>query len=119
MVTMSVLHKRAQRAYPKLNACVRCGSTLLLQRHHPNPDDALTVVILCQVCHAKEHVALGTWGRGEKKVKTCVVCGKDFSDYSHSRVKTCSPICLSELGRRNARKRWDKGWTDLEHSVIV
>ena len=116
MVTKSALHKRAQRAYPQLIACVVCGTTSSLQRHHPNLNDALTVVILCQACHAREHVRLGTWGRGEKQAKTCAVCGKDFSDYSHTKVKTCSRTCLSELGRRNARKRWGSASPDLEHS---
>jgi 5-methylcytosine-specific restriction endonuclease McrA len=50
-------------------------------------------------------------------MKTCAVCGKDFSDYSHIRAKTCSRGCLSELGRRNARKRWDRVWTDCEDSA--
>jgi hypothetical protein len=112
MLTKAASRKRAQRAFPKLTACAHCGSTSRLQRHHPDLSDALCVVILCQPCHAAEHVRHGTWGSGPRKPKTCVVCGKDFSDYSHIRAKTCSRACLSELGRRNARKRWDRAWTD-------
>jgi hypothetical protein len=116
MPTPSASRKAAQRAYPTLTDCEHCGATSTLQRHHPDINDALSVVILCQACHAEEHVRLGTWGLGSKKPKTCVVCKKVFSVYSHTRVKTCSPACLSELGRRNARKRWHPGWTDLEDS---
>ena len=117
MLTKAASRKRAQRAYPVLSACERCESTSALQRHHPNINDALSVVILCQPCHAKEHVARGTWGIGSKTPNTCAVCAKEFSDYSDARVKTCSRACLSELGRRNARKRWDRASTDLEPSA--
>jgi hypothetical protein len=106
MLTPSASRKQAQRAFPKLNACERCGSTSNLQRHHPNLQDATSVAILCQACHAGEHVRLGNWGAGQKKPKICVVCGKEFSNYSHVRVKTCGRSCLSEAGRLNARKRW-------------
>jgi hypothetical protein len=108
MLTPSAARKRAQRAFPKLNACEHCDNTSRLQRHHPNLQDAESVVILCQPCHAAEHVRLGTWGTGSKKAKICAVCKKVFSDYSHSRVKCCSRECLTELGRANARKRWDR-----------
>jgi protein-arginine kinase activator protein McsA len=117
MLTKPASRKRAQRAFPTPTACEHCGSTSHLQRHHPNLQDATSVVILCQTCHAAEHVRLGTWGQGSKKPKTCVVCGTEFSDYSHVRVKTCSPTCLSELGRRNARKRWGNAMTDLAPSA--
>jgi len=116
MPTPSASRKAAQRAYPRLTACEHCGTTSQLQRHHPDLSDALSVVILCQPCHAAEHVRHGTWGNGPRTVKTCVVCGKDFSDYSHIRAKTCSRACLSELGRRNARKRWDHASTDCGDS---
>lgn len=114
MLTPSASRKRAQRAFPKPSACERCGTTSQLHRHHPNLQDATSVVILCQRCHAAEHVRRGDWGRGAKKPKTCVVCGREFSNYSHTRVKTCSPTCLSELGRQNARKRWGPESTDCE-----
>ena len=116
MVTKYVLRKRAQRAYPRPNACERCGNTSSLQRHHPNLNDALSVVILCQACHVKEYVTHGSWGRGPRKEKVCVVCGKGFSDYSHSRVKTCGRECLTQLGRLNAFKRWGTGSLDLGRS---
>jgi len=117
MVTKAASRKRAQRGYQELTACERCRSTSNLQRHHPDINDALTVDILCQPCHAAVHVARGTWGQGRKKTKVCVVCQKDFCNYSHSRVKTCSRICLSELGRRNANKRWGNEFSGLEDSA--
>src|SRR5829696_4584220 len=116
MLTPSASRKRAQRAAPTLTACERCGNTSRLQRHHPDIADATCVVILCQQCHVAEHVRRGDWGRGAKKPKICVVCEREFSDYSHSRVKTCSRICLSEAGRRAARKRWGNALPDCEPS---
>lgn len=51
--------------------------------------------------------------RPRKAPKVCAVCGATFTEYSHSRVKTCSRECLSEAGRRNAAKRKTHGnqWT--------
>ncbi len=116
MLTKDVMRKRAQRAYPKLEECERCGATENLQRHHPDPNDALFVNILCQGCHTEDHLKDGSWGQGRKKIKTCVNCGKPFSNYSHTRVKTCGKNCLSELGRQNAYKRWHPESTDSEDS---
>lgn len=116
MLTPVASRKRAQRAFPKLTACEHCGNTSRLQRHHPNLQDATSVVILCQPCHVAEHVRRGDWGAGVKKPKTCVVCKREFSDYSHTRVKTCGPTCLSELGRINSCKRWDRVSLDLSAS---
>jgi hypothetical protein len=95
---------------PRLSRCEGCGATDTLQRHHPNREDyPALVVILCQACHTAADVELGLWGHGPKKVKTCTICGEQFTNYSHSRVKTCSRRCLSEAGRRNAAKRWHRG----------
>lgn len=98
--------KAAQRAI-SVSFCEMCGLKSGLQRHHPDILDPLNVVILCQPCHAAVHVADGTWGNGKKQPKKCVVCLRLF-DYRHSLNKTCSRECLSELGRMNARKRWDR-----------
>lgn len=117
MLTKAASRKRAQREFPALTACESCGSTSDLQRHHPNLQDALSVVILCQPCHAKAHVARGDWGHGAKKPKTCAVCGREFSIYSHSRVKTCGDTCRSEAGRRAASKRWGTESTDCGDSA--
>lgn len=118
MLTKSAIRKQGQRAMPSLEKCERCGATENLQRHYPNMKDAAYVVVLCQKCHAEDHCKTGSWGRGPRKAKTCVICGLEFSDYSHTRVKTCGPNCLSELGRRNAYRRWAPGLTDLEDSEM-
>lgn len=114
MPTKNALRKQAQRAYPKPLPCELCGETKKVQRHRPNIEGALSVVFLCQKCHVKEEMARGTWGRGLKKPKVCVVCGEMFTKYTHVRVKTCGKACRSELGRLNANKRWRNASTDLE-----
>jgi hypothetical protein len=112
MLTKAASRKRAQRAISLLGQqCARCGGTWRLQRHHADHQDALAVEILCQSCHTSEEMVSGTWGAGLRQAKICAVCERLFSNYTHVRVKTCSKDCLSELGRRNARKRWD-GWTE-------
>lgn len=117
MLTKSAYRKRAQRAFPKLTVCELCGSTKKLQRHHHKGlEDALSVVILCQECHAKDHAHLGTWGKGSRKPRICVVCKKEFSRLCHSRTKTCGRECLEILGRLNANKRWHPEQTDLNCS---
>lgn len=93
-------------------SCERCGITENLQRHHQTYT-ASDYVILCQGCHASEHSKDGSWGRGLKKTKFCVICGSEFTPNHSKRHKTCSSNCLSELGRRNARKRWEPESTDL------
>lgn len=106
-LTKNASRRRAQRAFPKLPNCQKCGTNRNIQRHHRDHQNALCVEFLCPKCHAKTEIQQnGTWGRGLKKEKTCTVCGLVFSNYTHSRVKTCSRECLSEIGRRNASKRW-------------
>lgn len=106
--------KRAQRTITA-TACEDCPSTTDLTRHHrdgdPTNNAPENVAILCRSCHTKRHWAEGY--RARKAPKTCTVCGKTFTKYSHSRVKTCSRECLSEAGRRNAAKRKTHGnrWT--------
>jgi hypothetical protein len=106
-LTPAASRKRAQRAHPTMTSCERCGSTWRLQRHHKDIQLAESVEILCQTCHIEADFQAGT--RKRRVPKTCVVCEAIFTEYSHSRVKCCSPACLSELGRQNARKRWDGG----------
>lgn len=100
------IRKRSQRR-ESLNGkqCEHCGSTENLQRHHPSYESE-DFIILCQTCHAKLHVEHGTWARGQKKTKFCAICGKEFIPHHSKKHKTCSKECLSELGRRNAMKRW-------------
>jgi len=101
----ATVRKASQRLMPLSDAsCAQCGSTAQLQRHHRNytPTD---FIVLCQRCHANLHIADGSWGRGRKMIKDCVICGKPFQ-YRHSTNRTCSNVCFSELGRLNASKRW-------------
>ena len=94
--------KRAQRAIPAV-VCVDCGTTENLERHHADHQRPLDVVVVCQRCHIKRDQADGF--RRKKKQRPCAVCAGLFWP-GHSTVKTCSRACLSELGRRNAMKRW-------------
>jgi len=105
-ITPCASRKRAQRAYPVLPPCERCGSKKRVQRHHKDIKDALSVQFLCQSCHTAEDMMLGKWGRGPKSIKTCMICGSGFTNYTYTRAKTCSRECLSKIGRRNAMKRW-------------
>jgi len=99
--------KAAQRAVPTMKRCEHCETTTeRLQRHHPDLAKPVDVIVLCQPCHTGEHLRTGTWGSGPRPAKVCPICGSTFTDYSHSRVKTCGRECLSEMGRRNAAKRW-------------
>src|SRR5215213_3696754 len=104
MLSDSAIRKRAQRAHPTLTQCELCGSTQRLHRHHPDYSKPEEIQVVCIHCHPKMDMRDGTGRR--KKPKDCVVCGTTFTHYSHSRVKCCSTECLSELGRRNALKRW-------------
>lgn len=116
MLTKVASRKRAQVAFPKLPPCEKCGSTVNVQRHHADHQAALSVEFLCQPCHTIEDYRLGRWGRGKKKAKVCAECGKEFTNFTHSRVKLCSKACRSEAGRRNALKRWRTGSSELKES---
>jgi hypothetical protein len=97
--------KAAQRAYP-VTECQNCGSTHRVQRHHPDLSAPLQVEILCEICHVIADQRDGT--RRKRPMQNCVICGTDFQPKCSHVHKTCSPECLSELGRHLARKRWDK-----------
>jgi hypothetical protein len=108
-VTKATIRKQSQRI-ERLSgkSCAQCGSTENLQRHHRTYTET-DYVILCQECHKNEHVKDGSWGHGLKAMKDCVVCFKPFTPRHSKKHSTCSQECLSELGRRNARKRWAAG----------
>jgi len=59
--------------------------------------------------------AEGTWGRGLREIKNCVICLKTFAPKHSKNPKTCSSDCLKNLGRLNALKRWKK---DLEPTEL-
>lgn len=97
--------RQAQRAYPHLTSCQKCGTTQAkrLERHHADHANPLAVEILCPSCHAKADQALNR--RPAKQLRACMICGGRFL-YRHSTNKTCSRKCLGVLGAQNADKRW-------------
>ena len=101
MLSRSGFHRRAQKAIEAIR-CERCPSTENLHRHHPNYDDPLNVIVLCRPCHDAEHVRL----RRPHRMKSCLICEKRFLPNHSKKHNTCSRECLSEIGRRNAMKRW-------------
>ena len=115
MLTKHASRTRSQLMYPVVPPCQECGCAERVQRHHDDYQRPEEVMFLCQNCHTKRDKVRGTWGNYRKinckatrfkTPKTCPICGTVFINYSHSRVKTCSRECLSEMGRRNAFKRW-------------
>jgi protein-arginine kinase activator protein McsA len=110
-LSASAIRKRAQRAHPTMTRCERCGSTERLSRHHPDYSKPEEIVVLCSACHPQMDAADRT--RRTKKPKVCAICGATFTNYSHSRVKNCSPPCAAEAGRRAAMKRWGGGTPSL------
>ena len=102
--------KQAQRKV-KAEACEMCGGGSTLQRHHKNGDATdnrlENISILCQQCHTKVHMMIGSWGQGKVKAATCVVCGEMFKPKRSRRAKLCgNPECAKEHGRRSAGLRW-------------
>lgn len=107
MLTKAASRKRAQRAIPIMTSCSRCGATdTKLERHHKDYQKPTDVMILCCQCHAAVEQESGQ--RPVRPAKTCTVCGKAFTTYTHSRVKTCGAACLRSAGRTNALKRWGR-----------
>ena len=105
MISKAASRKRAQKAYPVLLPCERCGSSDNVQRHHADHQKPLDIQFLCQKCHTLADVASGTWGI-TKRPKRCAVCGKEFKNYTHTRVKTCGRACLSEIIRQANYNRY-------------
>jgi len=105
----NTIRKRTQRKLSvEKKQCENCGSTINLQRHHEEYNESGKVALLCQNCHKNLHYLQGNWGRGLKKIKNCKICGKEFLPNHSKNHNTCSKTCLSELGKRNANKRWHK-----------
>jgi GntR family transcriptional regulator len=55
----------AQAAFPVLTECEHCHTADRLERHHPDPNEPLTITVLCKRCHVAEHQRTGTWGNPE------------------------------------------------------
>lgn len=96
--------KAAQRAFPTMDKCEKCGSAENLQRHHSDYSKPTEVQILCQACHVKADLKDGT--RRKKPMQKCEICGKMFNPLDSHQHKTCGAVCLSKLGRMNAENRW-------------
>jgi len=66
-LTLSGIRQRTHRAIPMNDACVECGATLNLQRHHIDEDKTNNmpgnVKTLCASCHAKWHWRNGKYER--------------------------------------------------------
>lgn len=106
MIKPNTARRRAQRAYPTPQPCEKCGASQETQRHHPDIQKPLEIVWLCQACHTAEDKQADKWGKGRRQEKSCKVCGKSFLPSHSKKHTTCSRECLSEIGRRNAIKRW-------------
>lgn len=100
----ATIRKRTQRLVSlDGKSCEQCGSTENLQRHHRTYTET-DFQILCQSCHVQADLRDGS--RKRRKTKQCAICGNVFTPSHSKKHKTCSADCLSELGRRNAYKRW-------------
>ncbi len=119
MLTKAAIRKRTQRANPLAGKCCEsCGSKDNLQRHHRTYSEN-DFEILCQPCHVMADLRDGS--RRQKQTKNCAICGNAFTPSHSKKHATCSKPCLSELGRRNANKRWHSNAsasTDLEASAM-
>ena len=104
MATKWMARKRAQRAAPILKECQDCGATKKLQRHHPDYNKPDLFKVLCGPCHAKADQRDGH--RRQKPKQKCTICKTMFLPKDSHSHKTCGKECLSEIGRRNAMKRW-------------
>jgi len=113
-MTKWAARKRAQRALPNLvgQKCEDCGTTKLLQRHHPDYSKPDAFRILCRMCHVKADQADGH--RPAKQMRVCRLCGAMFLPTHSKKHNLCSPECRSEMGRINARKRWGSGTKSLK-----
>jgi len=119
-MNIATIRKRSQRLIDtEGKSCEECGKKGKLHRHHIKMEEN-SVILLCPQCHTKYHMKNGTWGKGLRKTKNCVICGREFVPNHSKKHKTCSGRCLSELGRLNALKRWQKTeQTDSKLSEIA
>jgi len=97
-------HKLARKLVPTMEKCEACGETRGLQRHHPDYFQPTRIEILCRKCHILADQRDGY--APKKQRKACKVCGKMFLPTHTKNHSTCSRECLTEIGRRNAEKRW-------------
>jgi hypothetical protein len=69
--SINTIRKRDWRRL-EANVCSKCGSTKMVQRHHVTME---IVKILCQLCHTKEHMKRGDWGRSGKNDRFTAIGG--------------------------------------------
>jgi hypothetical protein len=106
--------KRAQKAVRAV-MCQDCGATENLERHHPDYQRPLDVLILCVRCHRKHDQQDGFAPKVAPAI--CLICGTEFQPRRTRRARLCgNPACLVECGRRAAQKRWSipSGPTDCD-----
>ena len=48
-------HRIAQKRIPLAKICTKCGSTTKVERHHPDYNKKLEVIMLCRSCHREFH----------------------------------------------------------------
>ena len=94
--------RQAQRRVAAV-ACVKCGSTKKLERHHidrdPTNNAPQNVMVLCSACHHKEHPRIPP--------ATCAICGTEFQPKRKRRAMLCGSLsCSKDHGRRSAALRW-------------
>lgn len=107
-ISKAGIRKRAQRAV-SLNGerCSKCGSTDLLDRHHPDYSKPEEVEILCRHCHRLEDATDGTWVSARVTTAICEICKTEFQPKRSRRSKLCgNPECLRQKGILSAQKRW-------------
>ena len=51
----TAVHRAIRRGELRREACAKCGSTNLLEAHHPDYSEQLNVVWLCMDCHKRLH----------------------------------------------------------------
>ena len=111
MATKWMARKRAQRNLKSLEGvmCEVCG-VAAKERHHPDYEKPDVYQVLCRLCHVIADKRDGH--RRVRQEKRCKICGKMFMPCHSKKHNTCSRGCLSEMGRRNAMKRWANGPQD-------
>jgi hypothetical protein len=95
--------QRAQRRYPELGICVRCGIAPATARHHRDRDtgnnEPENLAFLCDPCHHRAHagdqvpappVPCSNCGRPTKPTRRgrCYACYRHWRRYGRERVTT-------------------------------